>query len=152
MLEWLNIYLANNYIKSLNIHPIKVNYVVDGDTIKFQYINNWKLSRKYYLRFIWLDTPESNTKRYWHVECFWKEAKLHLKKILKNSNEEIEKIFFIEKDKSQWKQWRYGRELWYLLETVVNFNKDDRYYNLYKLISKNFNEKKVIQFYLNNVI
>jgi len=106
-------YLLYDYIyNELGFIPVKIVYVVDGDTIKF---TNLLDKKDYKLRMIWLDTPESNPVRYWYKECYGQEAKDHLKKLVKYGT-----LFFVEKDKSQWDVDRYWRQLGYLVEVIQN--------------------------------
>jgi len=83
---------------------------------------------------IWLDTPESNSTRFWYIECFWKEAKEHLKKLIK-----YWKYFFIEYDKTQWYKDKYWRTLWYLIEWIILKN--------WKLKLINLNWKQIKDWY-----
>ena len=65
---------------------------------------------------IWIDTPESNKKRYGYAEYYWKEAKKHLKDLTKFKEPYAK--YFIETDPSQWQVDKYWRTLWYLLEAL----------------------------------
>lgn len=88
-----------------------VNNVVDWDTASISYL--WKESK---VRFIWIDTPESNETRFWYKECYWEVAKTYLKNLI-----EWKKIK-LELDTSQWKTDKYDRLLWYIVYEWENIN------------------------------
>jgi len=114
LIKAINNYLQKDYLNELWIIPITIDYVVDWDTIRFINKFNWK---EYSLRMVGIDTPESNKRRFWYAECYWDEAKKHLKELTKETNPLYVK-YYIEKDKSQWDVWKYWRQLWYLLKAV----------------------------------
>lgn len=81
--------------------------VVDGDTIK---------TESGYIRLIGIDAPESNKTRFWYIECFWPEAKEHLKQLLSGENVRLEF------DNSQTKLDKYKRGLAYINTSKGNIN------------------------------
>lgn len=95
----------------------KIDYyllnVIDWDTILVS--SNWENK---YVRMIWIDAPESSTKRTWSIECYWLESKNYLKKIIWNN-----KNIKIELDQSQWKEDMYWRLLWYIWLNEENLNR-----------------------------
>jgi len=90
----------------------KVIEVIDWDTIKISY--NWEEKS---IRFIWVDTPESYTTRFWYVECYWIEAKNYLKNLIENKEVKLEF------DETQWKEDKYNRLLAYIIYNNENLNK-----------------------------
>ena len=80
--------------------------VVDWDTIK---VSDILTNKKYFVRMLWIDSPENTKKRFWYIECYWKEAKKYLEKLIWEN-----KKLFIEKDLSQWEFDKYWRILWYI--------------------------------------
>jgi len=98
-----------------NLESFSFLYWVDWDTVKIidKYWN------KNSVRMIWIDTPESNTTRFWYKECYWEEAKDFLKNLIWDS-----KYINIEFDESQWKTDKYWRILWYLWLNWKNLNEE----------------------------
>lgn len=91
---------------------VKVDYVVDGDTIKV--LLNGKVET---IRLIGIDTPEVVDPRK-PVQCFGKEASNKAKEILNN------KTVYLESDPTQGERDKYQRLLRYVwLEDNTNFNK-----------------------------
>lgn len=103
-----------NSEKTLDLKFYDYVSTVDWDTIKILW-NDWKLLS---LRMIWIDAPESSTLKTWYVECYWDEAKLHLKEILK-----WQKKIWIELDFTQWEKDQYWRILAYVFTDSINLNK-----------------------------
>ncbi|MDR0608195.1 MAG: thermonuclease family protein [Candidatus Peribacteria bacterium] len=67
---------------------------------------------------IGIDAPESNTARYGYTECYGKEAKEYLEKLLTRAN-----TVQIEMDASQGATDKYGRLLGYVFYDDENINK-----------------------------
>jgi endonuclease YncB( thermonuclease family) len=108
------------YEKSKNQEVVLHNWdeyelleVIDWDTIR---VLNWSWETLS-VRMIGIDAPERYTKRYWYIECFWKEAEEYLKSLLDGA-----KYIQIETDETQWKYDRYERLLWYLFLSWENIN------------------------------
>lgn len=108
------------YEKSKNQEVVLHNWdeyelleVIDWDTIR---VLNWSWETLS-VRMIGIDAPERYTKRYWYIECFWKEAEEYLKTLLDGV-----KYIQIETDETQWKYDRYERLLWYLFLSWENIN------------------------------
>lgn len=108
------------YEKSKNQEVVLHNWdeyelleVIDWDTIR---VLNWSWETLS-VRMIGIDAPERYTKRYWYIECFWKEAEEYLKSLLDGV-----KYIQIETDETQWKYDRYERLLWYLFLSWENIN------------------------------
>jgi len=93
------------------VNKYKVTKVIDWDTIDILY--NWEEKR---LRFIWMDTPENTTLRYWYVECYGEESKDYLYNLL------TWKEVTLEFDESQWDEDIYWRMLVYIFLDWVNIN------------------------------
>ncbi len=89
----------------------KVIEVIDGDTIKISY--NWEERS---IRFIWVDTPESYTTRFWYIECYWQDAKNYLKNLIENKEVKLEF------DQTQGKEDKYNRLLAYVFYNNENIN------------------------------
>ncbi len=96
-------YKINRYFKVLK--------VIDWDTIIIDYF--WK---KENIRFIWIDAPEDSKIRKGFVECYWKESKNFLYKLLNNKN------IRLEFDETQWKRDKYNRLLAYVFLDWLNVN------------------------------
>jgi len=119
----------NNYLKNqLFVYPIKIEKIIDGDTIRFKFLNylwqaNWKT---YKLRLIGVDTPEITTTRFGYTECYSKEAKNFLIKETADRKEYLYIIVF-DKNKQKDKYWRflgylylYNPKYWILKN--INYN------------------------------
>jgi endonuclease YncB( thermonuclease family) len=94
-----------------NSNKYIVSSVVDWDTVRL--INNWEEIK---VRMIWVDAPESNSSRFWYIECYWKESSDFLKNLIEWKEVEIEY------DLSQWKTDIYGRVLAYIKYEWENIN------------------------------
>ena len=102
-------YISNSLSKKNNY--FKVIKVIDWDTIIIDYF--WKREN---IRFIWIDAPENSKLRKGFVECYWKESKDYLYKLLNN------KKVRLEFDITQWKKDKYGRILSYVFIDWMNIN------------------------------
>lgn len=85
--------------KATNKEWIKVFSILDGDTFRYK-DENGKLQS---VRLLWVDSPESNTARYRKTECYGKESKEYLTKLIKGKNI---KIVFDENQNSTDNYWR----------------------------------------------
>ena len=112
------------------IFPIKV---IDWDTLWYYNIFEWKQK----LRLIWVDTPESNTYRYWYKECYWKKAKQYTQIKIKNWI-----LFFLTNDKKKyWYYWRRLGYLWILSFNGLNLLQIDLLKNWYAKVYKKWSFK-----------
>lgn len=112
-----------SWLKSKINENIKVDSVIDGDTIRV--FMNWKSVK---VRLIWVDAPESTDTRYWYTECFWNESTNYLKNLLSN------KTIWLEYDLTQWMYDKYDRALAYVFLNWENINKkiiEDGYWREY---------------------
>ncbi len=89
--------------KDLTGTGIYVSSVIDGDSLRIKYQGKTQT-----VRLLGIDAPESNKTRYRHLECFWTEAKIYLKKLI-----DKKRITF-EFDDSQNQRDLYGRLLAYV--------------------------------------
>lgn len=103
--------ISNYIISKTTVY--NVLKVVDWDTIQIYY--DWKLSS---IRFIWIDSPESYTKRFGYKECFWEEASKYLKNLIEWKN------ITLEFDETQWKVDKYNRYLAYIFLDWKNVNEE----------------------------
>jgi len=86
--------------------------VIDWDTFSF----TWSDNKKYSVRMIWIDAPESSAIRFWHAEDFGTWAKAILKELIEW------KTIKLEYDESQWKTDKYNRVLAYAFLWDININ------------------------------
>lgn len=94
------------------MQEVKVDFVVDGDTIKVLINGNIEI-----IRLIGIDTPETVDPRK-PVQCFGREASNKAKEILNNQ------IIYLESDPTQGERDKYQRLLRYVwLGDNTNFNK-----------------------------
>jgi len=88
-----------------------VSEVVDGDTVKVEY-----LGRESSIRLIGIDAPESYALRYGYVECYGQEVKTYLKNLIEW------KMITLEYDASQGYKDDYKRSLAYIVYNWENIN------------------------------
>ena len=100
-----------NTIQAVETINVKVIKVIDWDTFSFYYKGELVNTRM-----IWIDAPESNTKRYWYAEKWGKEAKAFLNKLIAGQ------YVTIQYDASQSKIDMYNRHLVYVFLNWENIN------------------------------
>lgn len=112
-------YIVDTYIYNPNkITEIpdwnyKVISVIDGDTIKISYANQY-----FNIRFAGIDAPESSTLRCGKVECFGQEAKMYLKSLLEDQTIRFESSA----SETTSTQDSFDRFVWYVFLNWENIN------------------------------
>lgn len=109
---------------------IKVSRTIDWDTFEF-YCN----SKKYKVRIIWIDTPETKHPTKW-VQCFWLEASKYAKNSLEWKNVTIH----------LWK-WSWNTDKYWRLLRYVSIGEEDFWESIisdwYAFSYKRFSHEKL---------
>lgn len=112
LLTSLESYIWGKIEVKIENNEYQVIKVIDWDTFSF----TWSDNKKYSVRMIWIDAPESSTIRFWHAEDFGTGAKEKLKELIEW------KTIRLEYDNTQWKLDKYNRVLAYAFLWDININ------------------------------